>query len=170
MTTTKEDKKRAKKDEKVKLTITDAKEQIRRVQEAVAHRAYAIFESRGSGPWHELQDWDQAESELVRPLNCGRTTVGDRLWIGTDVGTFEQETIEIWVAPRKITICGKPRADKDAQGIGPRSGGERIFRVLDLCLDVDPSSTTAKLHGPSLEILVRKVQAKSRRETRAAAA
>jgi len=163
MTTTKEDKKRAKKGEKVKLAVTDAKEQMRRVQEAVAHRAYAIFESRGSGSWHELQDWHQAESELVRPLNCGRTTVGDRLWIGTDVGTVEQGTIEIWVAPRKITICGKPRADKDAQGIGPRSGGERIFRVLDLCLDVDPSSATAKLHGPSLEIIVRKVQAKPRR-------
>ena len=76
--TTKENEKRAK-GEKVKLAITDANEQVRRMQEAVAHRAYAIFESRGSGSWHELQDWGQAESELVRPLNCGRTTVGDRL-------------------------------------------------------------------------------------------
>jgi HSP20 family molecular chaperone IbpA len=167
---TKENEKRAKKGGKVKLAITDANEQMRRVQEAVAHRSYTIFESRGSGSWHELQDWAQAESELVRPLSCGRTTVGDRLWIGTDAGTFEQGTIEIWVAPRKITICGKPRADKDVQGIGPRSGEERIFRVLDLCLDVDPSSATAKLHGPSLEILVRKAQTKSRQEARAAAA
>jgi len=168
--TTKGNEKRATKGEKVKLAITDANEQMRRVQEAVAHRAYAIFESRGSGSWHELQDWGQAESELVRPLNCGRTTVGDRLWIGTDAGTFERGTIEIWVAPRKITICGKPRADKDVQGIGPRSGKERIFRVLDLCLDVDPSSATPKLHGPSLEILVRKAQTKPREEARAAAA
>src|SRR4029077_11585309 len=100
--TTNEKEKRATKSEKVKVAITDANEQMRRVQEAVAHRAYAIFESRGSGSWHELQDWGQAESELVRPLNCGRTTVGDKLWIGTDAGTFEQGTIEIWVAPRKI--------------------------------------------------------------------
>jgi hypothetical protein len=61
--TTKEDARRAKKGEKVKLTITDANEQMRRVQEAVAHRAYAIFESRGSGSSHELQDWRQAESD-----------------------------------------------------------------------------------------------------------
>jgi Protein of unknown function (DUF2934) len=70
--TTKGNEKRATKGEKVKLAITNANEQMRRVQEAVAHRAYAIFESRGSGSWHELQDWGQAESELVRPLNCGR--------------------------------------------------------------------------------------------------
>lgn len=169
--TTKEDKKRARKGERVKLTITDANEQTRRMQEAVARRAYAIFESRGSGSWHESDDWRQAESELVSPLCCGRMTIGDRLWIGTDAGVFEQGTIEIWVAPRKITICGKPRADgTDVQRIGPGFDEERIFRVLDLCIDVDPSHTTAKFNGSSLGILVRKAQVKTRQEVRAAAA
>ncbi len=144
--TTKEDEKRSRRGEKAKLTITDANEQVRRMQEAVAHRAYAIFESRGSGSWHELQDWRQAESDLIRPLCCGRTTVGDSLWIGTDAGIFEAGTIEIWIAPRKVTICGKPRADRvDVQPIGPHSEKERIFRVLDLCLDLDPSHATAKI-------------------------
>ena len=168
--TTIEDEKGAKNGKRVKVTIIEANEQERRMQEAAAHRAYAIFESRGSGSWHELQDWGQAESEMIRPLSCGRTTVGDKLWIGTDARIFEQGAIEIWVAPRKITICGKPRPDKDAQGIGPRSGEERIFRVLDLCIDVDPSHLTAKLHGPSLEILVRKARAKPRQEAQAAVA
>jgi hypothetical protein len=168
--TTKGEEKRAKNGKRVKLTIIDDSEQMRRMQEAVAHRAYAIFESRGSGSWHELQDWGQAESELVRPLNCGRTTVGDRLWIGTDARIFEQGTIEIWVAPRKITICGEPRTDEDVQGVGPRSREGRIFRVLDLCIDVDPSHMTAKLNGPSLEVLAKKVQARPRQEAQAAAA
>jgi hypothetical protein len=167
---TKKEKKRPKNGKKVKLTVMDGDEQMRRMQEAVAHRAYAIFESRGSGSWHELEDWQRAESELVRPLNCGRTTVGDRLWIGTDARIFEQGTIEIWVAPRKITICGEPRSDKDVQGIGPGSREERIFRILDLCIDVDPSHLTANLNGPSLEIFVRKVPAKFGQEAHAAAA
>jgi Protein of unknown function (DUF2934) len=168
--TTKGQEKHAKNGKRVKLTIIDGNEQMRRMREAVAHRAYAIFESRGSGSWHELEDWRQAESELVRPLCCGRMTAGDSLWIGTDARIFEQGTIEIWVAPRKITICGEPRSDKDVQGIGARSRETRIFRVLDLCIDVDPSQMTATLHGPSLEMLVRKAQAKSRQEASAAAA
>jgi HSP20 family molecular chaperone IbpA len=168
--TTKGEEKRAKNGKRVKLTIVDGNEQMRRMQEAVAHRAYAIFESRGSGSWHELQGWGQAASELVRPLNCGRTTVGDKLWIGTDARIFEPGAIEIWVAPRKITICGEPRSDKDVPGIRTRSREARIFRVLDLCLDVDPTHMTARLHGPSLEILVKKAQAKSRQEAQAEAA
>ena len=77
--TTKKERETRKERKKVKLRIVDGNEQMRRMQEAVAHRAYTIFESRGSGSWHELQDWGEAESELVRALNCGRTTVGDRL-------------------------------------------------------------------------------------------
>jgi hypothetical protein len=159
--------------EKVKLAIIDADEQTRRVQEAVARRAYAIFESRGSASWHELEDWRQAERDLVRPLCCGRMTVGDSLWVGADIAAFQEGTIEVWVAPHKITICGKPRVDKvDAhrEHIGPRPGGEMIFHVLDLSVEVDPSHVTAKFSGPSLEILLRKAQAKRQYEAQAAAA
>jgi hypothetical protein len=88
--TTKGEEKRAKNGKRVKVTIIDGNEQVRRMQEAVARRAYAIFESRGSGSWHELEDCHQAESELVRPLCCGRMTSGDSLWIGTNARIFEQ--------------------------------------------------------------------------------
>jgi Protein of unknown function (DUF2934) len=169
--TKKEDKKRSRKGEKTKLTLAEANEQTRRVQEAVARRAYAISKSHGFGSRHELEDWRQAECDLVRPLCCGRTTVGDSLWIGIDARIFEPGTTEIWVAPRKITVCGKLRTDGvDVQRIGPGSDEERIFRVLDLCIDVDPSHATAKFNGSSLEILVRKAQAKPQQEARAAAA
>jgi hypothetical protein len=41
--------------ERVKLAII-APEQTRRMQEAVARHAYAIFASRGCAPRHELED------------------------------------------------------------------------------------------------------------------
>lgn len=107
--------------ERVKLAIIAADEQTRRTQEAVAHRAYAIFESRDSASWHELENWRQAESELVSPLCCGRMTVGDSLWVGTDIAAFQEDTVEIWVAPLKITICGKPLVAKE--GAATRRSG-----------------------------------------------
>src|SRR6202521_5951568 len=144
--------------EQVKVIAVNASEQTRRVQEAVARRAYEIFEIRGSASWHELEDWRQAESELVRPRCSGQMSLNDALWMGADAGIFEEGTIEIWVAPRKITICGKPRVSKvDAhrKHIGPRPGGEMIFHALDLPVEVDPSHVTTKFNGSSLEILSR---------------
>lgn len=107
------DKKHSRAGEKIKIFAVDASEQTRRVQEVVARRAYEIFESRGSASGHDVEDWSQAESELVRPCFSGRMSVDSTLWIGTDVGVFEEGTIEIWVAPHQLTICGKPRAEKE---------------------------------------------------------
>lgn len=102
------DKKHSKAGEKPKIVAVDANEQARRVQEAVARRAYQIFERRGSASWHELEDWREAEAELVRPCCSGRMNVDGTLWMGTDAAVFERGTIEIWVAPHRLTICGKP--------------------------------------------------------------
>lgn len=63
--------------QEVQVTVMDANEQTRRTQAAITPGAYEIFESRGSASWNELEDWRKAESELVRPLSCGRIKLGD---------------------------------------------------------------------------------------------
>jgi hypothetical protein len=161
--------------EKLKVVAVDASEQTRRVQEAVARRAYEIFESRSSASWHELEDWRQAESELVRACCSGQMGLDGTVWVGTDAAVFEGGTIEIWVAPRQLTICGRPGVAKEDPAT-KRSGScpdkEMIFHVLDLSCEVDPSRVTAKINGSSLEILLRKADAgpEPQREVKAAVA
>jgi HSP20 family molecular chaperone IbpA len=159
--------------EKLEVKAVTANEQERKVQEAVARRAYAIFESRGLESGHELEDWRQAEREVVRPLCGGRMTVDDSLWVGADVAAFETGTVELWIAPRRITVCGKPRQEKlDAirTRSKPPAEGEKIFRVLDLAFEVDPSQVTAKFNGPELELLLKRAQASPGQMVKAAAA
>jgi hypothetical protein len=85
------DRKHSRGEEKLNIVAVGASEQTRRVQEAVARRAYEIFESRGSACWHELEDWRQAEAELVRPSCFGRMSVDGTLWMGTDAAIFAGE-------------------------------------------------------------------------------
>ena len=169
------DRKHSRGEERPKIVAVDASEQTRRVQEAVARRAYEIFESRGCASWHELEDWRQAEAEVVRPSCFGPMSVDGALWMGTDAAIFEEGTLEIWVAPRQLTICGKPCAGKegtDTKRSGSDRDGEMIFHVIDLTCEIDPSRVTAKIDGPSLEILLRKAIAEPepRREVKAAVA
>jgi hypothetical protein len=146
--------------EKVKVTPLIAGEQGRRIQEAMARRAYEIFERRGGAGWHELEDWCQAESELLRPCSCGEMTLNGSLWLGTDASMFEEGTVEIWVAPRRITICGKPRTEKEREANGERRA-EMLYHVVNLPIEVEPSGVTTRFRGRSLEIVLQKAQAKS---------
>jgi HSP20 family molecular chaperone IbpA len=158
--------------EKLNIVVLDADEQERRIHAAIARRAYEIFENRGSGA-HEQEDWRQAESELLRPLCLGRMSVDDSLWVSMDATHFEEGTINIWVAPHRLTICGKPRAKR--QPTTPAASDslmqeEMMFREVELPLEVDPSKVTARLKGQFLEILLRKVQVKLGQAVKAAAA
>jgi Protein of unknown function (DUF2934) len=148
--------------EKVKVMAMDAREQERRVQTEIARRAYEIFKSRGSSSGHELEDWRQAEADVICLSYYGRMVVDAGLWIGADAEIFEQGSIEIWVSPRRITVCGKQNADKKIstqRSIRPRA---TLFQVINLGCEVDPSAVKAKIDGPSLEILLRTVQAVSK--------
>jgi HSP20 family molecular chaperone IbpA len=168
-----EEEKRRRVGQEVRVTPVNAEEQTRRTQAAVARRAYQIFESRGSASWHELEDWREAESELVRPLSCGRMALEDSLWVGTDVALFREGTIDIWVAPRRLTICGEPRTKRKESAptqTGPNSEGGTIFIVTDLPFEIDPLKVKATLRGRFLEVLLGKAREKRQTEMRVAAA
>ncbi|HTQ60461.1 MAG TPA: DUF2934 domain-containing protein [Candidatus Solibacter sp.] len=158
---------------KLSIIALDAKEQARRVHAAIARRAFELFEKSGSGG-HEQQDWRQAESALLRPICVGRLSLDDSFWISTDTAPFKEDTVNIWIAPRRLTICGEPRViNKEPISIKsysqPREG-EMIFRVVELPVEIDPKNVTGKFRGRFLEILLKKAQAKPEPAARAAAA
>ena len=101
--------------------------------------------------WHELEDWRQAESEIRSKLCFGRTSSDNALIVSCDVAGFEKGSVEIWAAPRQITICGKPLTQhKSAAGSNPYRG--IVFRVVPLAVDVEPTRITTNLKRHVLEI------------------
>jgi hypothetical protein len=148
--------------EKVKVMAMDVREQERRVQTEIARRAYEIFKDRGSLSGHELEDWRQAEADVICPSYYGRMVVDAGLWIGTGIEMFEERSIEIWVSAGRITICGKQNADKKISTQRSIRPGAIIFQIICLGCEVDPSAVKTKIDGPSLEILLRTVQAVSK--------
>ena len=130
-----------------------AEEQTRRVEEAIAKRAYQIFEKRGGMAWHELEDWRQAEGELHGNLCFSTTTEDHTVVIGTDPGGFAHGTLEIWVSPTRLTLSGEwhPRHPNRATG-GPYPPFHHIFRSIELPCPVDPGKAQAYIRNQYLEI------------------
>jgi hypothetical protein len=48
-------------------------------QEEIARRAYEIYLERGGAPGHELEDWTQAERELLEKSSKPRGKAGPTL-------------------------------------------------------------------------------------------
>ena len=135
----------------VTVTRVSSAEQARRIDEAIAHRAYEIFERRGGLGWHELEDWRQAEAEIRSKLCIGVTSSDDALGVSCDIAGFEMGTVAIWAAPRQITISGKPISRwEPAARPNPYHG--IVFRVVPLRLEVEPSRVVTTLKRHFLEI------------------
>jgi HSP20 family molecular chaperone IbpA len=136
-------------------------EQSRRIEAAIAARAYEIFEKRGGMGWHELDDWRQAETEIRSKVCFGLTTADHAVVIGTDAAGFEPGTLEIWVAPRQLTICGKSRAHAAPQAkpyLYPRQ--HLVFRQIQLPCEINCAGVLAHKRARFLEIRLPKIESK----------
>lgn len=127
-------------------------EQRRRIDQAIARRANEIFESRGATGWHELEDWRQAESEVRSNFCFGLTTSIDAVLVAFNAASFETDSLELWVAPRQITLCGKPLRTKVlASGSAPSYRGT-VFRVIVLPAVIDPKGVFSHWKSSFLEL------------------
>jgi HSP20 family protein len=140
---------------KLKISAVNPSEQAQRMHDGVARRAYQIYQSRGSSPGQQLQDWRRAESEVVKPLCCGFLSQDAKISLNTDASFFQKGEIEICVEPRRLAVCGRAcaREKEMIPGSEPSvSYSDFVFRVLDLPVEVDLSQVTARFNGPILEI------------------
>jgi hypothetical protein len=148
-------------DNKFKISLVSVKDQLTRVQGIVARRA---FLEQPCSVGHEIDNWRRAESELVKPLCHGQMIRNDDIWVETNIGEFEEGTIEILVSSRHVTICGKQRDSRIGE-VTEEKDSQRtnnvVFRTLELPVDVEPSAVAAKLNGPILEICFPKAQARA---------
>ena len=152
----------------LKITPVKSDERRRRVRNAIAKRAFQICESRGSKLGHQLEDWRSAESEILRPLNCGYLMLDDKIELNTDAACYEPGEIEICVEPQRLTICGNERvckpSEKQVKGDSPLNGNP-IFRSLDLPFEIEPSQVKARFKGRTIEIDLPKAHAMQKAAT-----
>jgi HSP20 family molecular chaperone IbpA len=129
-----------------------------RVQEtldALARRAYEIFETEGRVAGRDRENWLRAEMELLHParLEIARTPRGLRLC--AEVHGFRASDLHVCVEPHRVTIVAERReAGKRTSGktIYSERRAERILRYVDLPVAVDAARATAVLKSGVCEL------------------
>ena len=127
------------------------------IRDAVARRAYELFEARGYQHGNDLEDWFRAESELLHPLKVETWETDREVVVTAQVPGFRPEEIKVGIEPQRAIISGKldprpPRADAY-----PSRAPLALYHTLDLPAKVDSSGASAKLVDGLLKLELPKV-------------
>lgn len=135
-------------------------ERMNKLSEKIAHRAYELFEGRGRMFGHDLEDWFQAESEVLTPLQLRIKEQNEALTVEAEVPGFNAKELEVALEPWRLTISGKKETkeeQKKGKAVYQEQTYEQFMRVIDLPAQVETAKAKATLKNGVLEVTVPKV-------------
>jgi len=130
-------------------------ERVNAMFDAIAQRAYTIFENNGRSFGHELDNWFQAETELLHPVHVDISESGNAVNIKAEVPGFNEKELEINVEPNRLVISGKRESKKDekkGKTVYSETCSDQIFRVIELPAEVETEKVTATLKNGILHL------------------
>jgi len=130
-------------------------DRINRIRDAIARRAFEIFDWNGRAFGHELDDWFKAEAELLHPVHVKISEAGNSLQVEAEVPGFDAKDLEVSVEPERLTISGKKETteeNKKGNTVYKEQCSNEILRVVDLPAEVETAKVAAKLKNGVLSL------------------
>lgn len=137
-------------------------DRMQEIHDAIARRAFELFEGNGRWPGRELEDWLRAESELIHPMRLELAESDSHLNVRAEVPGFNAKELEINLEPRRLTVNGKHETkeeNKKGKTLYSELCSGEILRIVDLPTEVDTSSVSATLKDGVLNIKMTKMPA-----------
>ncbi len=92
----------------------------RQIEEMIARRAYERFEQRGSVDGHDIDDWVQAELELLHKCRQDLRKSKEAVILHADLpGSFTPDPLDVSVEPRRVTVSGEKELNVTCGGKDP---------------------------------------------------
>jgi hypothetical protein len=114
---------------------------LREVRDRVSRRAYQNFVDRGGLPGHDLDDWLEAERELIiKPAPEVFVAVEDII-VEVSLPEINLPNVGVHLAPRQLLIS----SDIDESGL-------QVCQVLDLPVEISMEGVDAEQLGNSIRI------------------
>ena len=128
---------------------------MQQLSDSIARRAYEIFESKGRIFGRDLEDWVQAESELLQPVPIEMEQSRDDLVIRAEVPGFTAKDLDVCLESHRLTIAGKRETTEehqDGETVHTEQRSDHVLRIVDLPIAVDAGKAAATLKDGVLEL------------------
>jgi HSP20 family molecular chaperone IbpA len=114
---------------------------VNHVKERIARRAYESFVERGSVHGHELDDWLNAERELIiKPVPVVRVHGAD-IFVEMLLPEMDLPNLTVHVAPSQLVISSDPDED-----------GLQLCQVIDLPYEISLDGVDAEQQRNTLHV------------------
>jgi len=130
-------------------------DQIRRMEERITRRAHEIFEANGSISGRELDDWFQAEKELVWKPAVELKEKDSHFELQAALAGMDPKEIRIEITPEELLIRGDTKFEtREEQGdlCYTEFQAGTLFRSIRFPKRVDPNRVKAEYRNGLLSV------------------
>ena len=130
-------------------------EQVESIREAVNRRAYELFEGGGCCQGRDLEDWLQAEREIVSTPPIELTEKNGEVTLKVALAGFGSADLDVQVTPEDILIRSErvhERRGSNEKVYQTEFRRGKLFRAVKLPYEIDPKKTTTRLRNGLLQV------------------
>ena len=122
-------------------------EEMESISANIRSKAYELFLMRGNSPGSDVDDWLQAERQLMWLPDTELSEKEKEFQVRIDMQGLEPKDIHIIALPNSIVLHAEPK-----------SRDSKLLQRLDFPAPVNPDRVTAKLDKGILQVVAPKVQ------------
>jgi HSP20 family molecular chaperone IbpA len=146
-------------DEKESPSVLD---DVKALAAKVRERAFALFHSRGGAHGNDLDDWLEAERQLVFSTESELVEKDSRFELSLSVPGFDTKDLEVTALPEALIVRGesaRERKGKEGKVEFSEADERQLLRRFDLPAAIDVNKVTADLEKGVLHVTATKAAA-----------
>ena len=127
-------------------------ERINNLTDQIRIRAFELSTMHEEGGLHHLDDWVQAEHELLACQRCEVREEANHFVTEVDAAEFEPKDLKVSLLGNDLMIEGTSRTEKTVDGNETETTGRSIIVRAFLPDAFDPATLKAELHDGVLRV------------------
>ncbi|MEQ1885470.1 MAG: Hsp20 family protein [Bryobacteraceae bacterium] len=134
-------------------------EEMRSIAHRIEERAFQLFEGRGGEFGRDLEDWLQAERDVLGDAASEMTESEDGFQLKIALPGFDGKDVQVTAMPRELVVeANSSHKNEGVEGGVTHSefSSSKIFRKFGFAEDIDVDRVTAKLEQGFLEVDAKK--------------
>lgn len=128
------------------------------LQRLIARRAYEFFAEKGFQNGHALEDWLQAQSQLLKSVPLDLSETQAELTIKAALPEYGANDVEIYVEPKRLFVTGQHQQTSKEKEAKTSYSEQCLFCSLELPAEIAPDQVKATLSNGELRIDLPKVK------------